>query len=129
MDNYHALGLGDATSVVTSVTVDTEEQSIVLSCLYNPQEASMPYTLRFRQCETIAWDTFGDTPDLQHVEAELIGLSLQTNEAQKKVAVITTDVFELSFCYGSLSLEKDSPSSSQPAPNYPFHSTAARERL
>ena len=126
--DYQALGLGDATSVVTAVTVDTDDQSILLSCLYNPQQAPMPYTLWFRQCENIAWDTFGDVPDLQHLEAELVGLSLRTNEAQK-LAVITTDVFELSFCYGSFSVQIASPSASQSAPNYPFHPTAARERF
>ena len=73
--DYQALGLGDAASVVTAVTVDTDDQSILLSCLYNPQQAPMSYTLWFRQCENIAWDTFGDVPDLQHLEAELVGLS------------------------------------------------------
>lgn len=128
MDDYQALGLGDAPSVVTAVTVDTDEQSILLSCLYNPQQALLPYTLWFRQCENIVGDTFGDVPDLQHLEAELVGLSLQTNNEQK-LAVITTDVFELTFCYGSFSLEKYSTSSPQSAPNYPFHPTAARERF
>jgi hypothetical protein len=126
--DYQALGLGDAASVVTAVTVDTDNHSILLSCLYNPQQAPLPYTLWFRQCENIAWDTFSDVIDLQHLEAELVGLSLRTNEAQK-LAVITTDVFELSFGYGSFSLQTSSPSSSQSAPNYPFHPTAARERF
>ncbi len=110
--SYQALGLGEAASVVTAVTVNTDEQSILLSCLYNPQEAPMPYTLGFRQCENIAWDTFGDVPDLQHLEAELVGLSLRTTEVQK-LAVITTDMFELSFCYGSFTLQTSSTSSSQ----------------
>jgi hypothetical protein len=108
--DYQALGLGEAASVVTAVTVDTDEQSILLSCLYNPQEAPVPYTLWFRQCENIAWDTFDDVPDLQHLDAELVGLSLRTNGTQKLV-VITTDVFELSFCYGSFSLQTPSTSS------------------
>ena len=114
MDDYQALGLGDAASVVTAVMVDPNDQSILLSCLCNPQQAPVPYTLWFRECENIVWDTFGDVPDLQHLEAELVGLSLRTNEAQK-LAVATTDVFEL--CYGSFSLETYSTSSSQSAPN------------
>ncbi len=128
MDDHHALGLGDATSVVTAVTMDADHQSIWLSCLYNPQEAPLPYTLEFRQCENIMWDTFGDMPDLQHLEAELVGLSLQPNETQK-FAVITTDVFELSFRYGSVSLQKYATSPSQSAPHYPLPPTAARERF
>lgn len=121
--DYQALGLGEAASVVTAVTVDPDTQSILLSCLYNPQEAPMPYTLWFRQCENIVWDTFGDVLDLQHLEAELVGFSLRTNEAQK-LAVITTDVFELSFCYGNFSLQTASPSTPQSAPHYPIHPTA-----
>ena len=102
--DYQALGLGEAASVVTAVTVDKDGQSIVLSCLYNPQEAPMPYTLLFKQCENIAWNACDDMPDLQQLDAELVGLSLRTNGAQK-LAVITTDMFELSFCYGSFSLQ------------------------
>lgn len=128
MDDYLALGLGDAASVIAAVAVNTDDQSILLSCLYSPQQAPVPYTLWFRQCENIVWDTFGDVPDLQHLEAELVGLSLQTDKEQKR-AVITTDVFELSFSYGSFSLETYATSSAQSAPNYPFHPTAARERL
>jgi hypothetical protein len=105
--DYQALGLGEAASVVTAVTVDTDEQSILLSCLYSPREDPVSYTLWFRQCENIAWNTFGDVPDLQHVDAELIGLSLRTNGDQK-LAVITTDVFELSFRYENFSLQTSS---------------------
>ena len=112
MDDYQTLGLGDATSVVTAVAMNTDDQSILLSCLYSPQQAPVPYTLGFKQCENIVWDTFGDIPDLQHVEAELVGLSLQTDEEQKR-AIITTDVFELSFCYGSFSLETYTTSSAR----------------
>jgi len=128
MDDYQALGLGEATSVVTAVTVDTNDQSVSLFCLYDPQQESRPYTLRFRQCEHIVWDTFGDVPDLQHLEAELVGLSLQTSEASKLV-IITTDMFELSFRSESFSVETYAPGSSQTAPHYPLHPTAARERL
>ena len=115
MDDYQALGLGDAASGVTAVAVNTDNQSILLSCLYSPRQAPVPYTVWFRQCENIVWDTFGDVPDLQHLAAELVGLSLQTDEEQKR-AVITTDAFELSFCYGSFSLDTYSTSSSQSAP-------------
>ena len=106
--DYQELGLGEATSVVTAVTVDKDEQSILLSCLYNPQEAPMSYTLWFKQCEQIVWNTFDAVLDLQYVEAELVGLSLQTTGTQKR-AVITTDMFELSFGYRSLSLQPALP--------------------
>ena len=49
--NYQALGLGAAASVVTAVTVDTDQHTIMISCLYDPQDTQMPYTLCFKQCE------------------------------------------------------------------------------
>ncbi len=118
--DYQTLGLGEAASVVLAVTVDAAAQSIALSCVYNPHVAPMPYTLWFGQCENIAWETFEDVPDLPHIEAELVGLSLRTNETQK-LATITTDMFELSFCYGSVSLQTSSTSPSQSMSHYPLH--------
>ena len=102
--NYHGLGLGEAASVVTAVIVDKDKHTIMISCLYDPQQAQMLYTLYFKQCECVAWQTFDEVLDLQQVDAELIGISLGTSGAQQR-AVLTTDVFELSFVYGSFSLQ------------------------
>ena len=102
--DYQALGLGEAASVVTAVTVDKDKHTIVISCLYDPQSAQMPYTLGFQQCEHIAWQPFDACLDLRQLDAELIGISLGTSDAQQ-LAVLTTDVFELSFVYGSFSLQ------------------------
>ena len=100
--DYQALGLGAAASVVTAVTVDKDQHTIMISCLYDPQDAQMPYTLCFKQCEHIARQTFKALPALQQLDAELIGVSLSPRGAQQ-MAVLTTDVFELSFVYGSFS--------------------------
>jgi hypothetical protein len=100
--DYQALGLGAAASVVTAVIVDKD--TIMIACLYDPQDTQMPYTLCFKQCEHIAWQTFNALPDLQQLDAELVGLSLGPSGAQQ-LAVLTTDVFELSFVYGSFSLQ------------------------
>jgi hypothetical protein len=102
--DYQALGLGEAASVVTAVTVDKDEHTIMVSCLYDPQDTQMPYTLCFKQCEHIVWQTCATCLDLQQLDAELIGLSLGTSSAQQQ-AVLTTDVFELSFVYGSFALQ------------------------
>ena len=108
--DYHVLGLGEAASVVTAVTVDTDERTIIVSCLYDPQDTQMPYTLCFKQCEHIAWQIFNALPDLQQLDAELIDISLRPRGAQQ-MAVLTTDVFELSFVYGSFSLQTPTSSS------------------
>jgi hypothetical protein len=102
--NYQTLGLGDAASVVTAVIVDKDSHTIMISCLYDPQDTQMPYTLYFKQCEHIVWQTFDASRDLQQLDAELIGISLGPRGAQQ-LAVLTTDVFELSFVYGSFSLQ------------------------
>src|SRR5215471_19708611 len=102
--NYQALGLGAAASVVTAVIVDKDKHTIMISCLYDPQDTQMPYTLCFKQCEYIAWQTFTALLDLQQLDAELIGISLGPRGVQQ-LAVLTTDVFELSFGYGSFSLQ------------------------
>ena len=51
--DYQALGLGEAASVVTAVTVDKDKHAMMISCLYDPQDVQMPYTLCFKQCEHI----------------------------------------------------------------------------
>ena len=102
--NYQTLGLGEAASVVTAVIVDKDKHTIMISCLYDPQDVQMPYTLCFKQCEQIAWQIFNELRDLQQLDAELIGILLETSGAQQQ-AVLTTDVFELSFVYGSFSLQ------------------------
>ena len=108
--DYQALGLGKAASVVTAVHVDNDKHTITISCLYDSQSTQMPYTLCFKQCEHIAWQTFNALPDLQQLDAELIGISLAPRDAQQR-AVLTTDVFELSFVYGSFSLQTPTSSS------------------
>ena len=62
--DYRALGLGDAASVVTGVAVDQDKQAIMISCLYDPQDTQMPYTLCCKQCEHIAWQTFNELQNL-----------------------------------------------------------------
>jgi hypothetical protein len=108
--DYQALGLGEAASVVTAVRVDNDKHTITISCLYDPQDIQMPYTLCFTQCEHIAWQTFTALPELQQLDAELIGISLDPRGAQQ-LAVLTTDVFELSFVYGSFSLQTSTSAS------------------
>jgi hypothetical protein len=109
--DYQALGLGEAASVVTAVTVDKDKHAIMISCLYDPQDVQMPYTLCFKQCEHIAWQIFNELRDLQQLDAELIGILLGPSGAQQ-LAVLTTDVFELSFVYGSFSLQTPTSASS-----------------
>ena len=79
--DYQALGLGAAASIITAVRVDKDKHTITISCLYDPQDTQMPYTLCFKQCEHIAWQTFNAFPNLQQLDAELIDISLGPRRA------------------------------------------------
>lgn len=108
--DYQALGLGDASSVITAVMITEDERTIMVSCLYDPQHAQMPYQLSFKQCREIAWDIFDEDVTPQHLEAELVGISLEKQGLQKRV-VLTTDMFELSFVYGHFVLKTEASTS------------------
>ena len=101
--DYQLLGLGEATSVVTAITVDQDDHTIVISGVHDPRGAQTPDKLGFKKCERIAWQTFDEARGLQHLDTELIGISLGSGGAQRH-GVLTTDAFELSFVYGSYSL-------------------------
>ena len=113
--DYQALGLGDASSVVTAVRIVEDERAIIISCLYNPQDAQKPYQLCFKKCAQIAWEPFDEGLDPHELDAELIGISVETHEPQKR-AVITTDAFELSFSYESFAVQTHTSTSHSSRP-------------
>src|SRR5438067_12879053 len=98
--NYQALGLGAAASVVTAVIVDKDKHTIMIACLYDPQDTQKPYTLCFKQCEHIAWQTFNALPDLRRLDAELIDISFSPRGSWQ-LAVLTIVWFEFSLVVGS----------------------------
>jgi hypothetical protein len=102
--DYYALGLGEAASVITAVSIDKDEHTIVIACLYDPQDTQMPYTLCFKQCQYIVWQPFETSLDLQRLDAELIDISFGMRGTQPQ-ACLTTDMFELSFVYENFFLQ------------------------
>ena len=115
--DYQGLGLGEASSVVTEVKIVEDEHAIIISCLYDPQDAQMPYRLCFNKCAHITWEPSDEGVDPHHLDAELIGISLETNASQK-LAVITTDAFELSFSYGSFAVQTHPSTSHSSRPEH-----------
>jgi hypothetical protein len=111
--DYHALGLGEAASVVTAVSIDKGEHTIIIACLYDPQDTQMPYTLCFKQCTHIVWQPFETSMDLHKLDAELIDISFGTNGTQQQ-ACLTTDMFELSFVYEGFFLQTPASASYSP---------------
>ena len=123
--DYRALGLGEAASVVTAVSIDKDEHTIIITCLYDPQDTQMPYTLCFKQCKHIMWQPFETFLDLQQLDAELIDISFGMRGTQPQ-ACLTTDMFELSFVYESFFLQ--TPASAAYSPRTSTASPACRRK-
>ena len=112
--DYQALGLGEAASVVTAVMIIKDEGTIIISCLYDPQDTQMPYRFCFNHCGHITWHPFDEGINPHQLDAELIGITLETNGPQR-LAVLTTDAFELSFSYEHFAVQP------QPSPSHSTH--------
>jgi hypothetical protein len=95
--DYAKLGLGKATSVITAIDVSDWGAQVTFSCLYDPRGTSKPYKLMFQGCTDVRLSML-DYQASEDGTAELIGFSLG-EDARRKPAVITTDIFEASITY------------------------------
>lgn len=102
-EDYHLLGLGGLTSLIANVKIDRWGNQISFECFYNPEMRS-PYVIVFQDCREINWEV-QSPEDIGELEADLIGIHLG-EDAHRKPAVITTDIFEVSIRYGSFYVEK-----------------------
>jgi hypothetical protein len=105
MPDYHLLGLGDSTSLITDVEMSLWGSELLFRCVYNPMGKRLPYKLIFQDCQDIRW-TVHDLEEVNEQEANLIGISLGENE-YRQPAVIHTDIFEVSILYRNINLDKD----------------------
>ena len=103
MSDYHLLGLGDFTSVVTEVQVRLWGSEVSIQCLYDPATCQ-PYSLLFTDCREIRWNVH-DSGAIRDSEANLIGFLLGQEDHQQP-AVITTDIFEIFILYGRFEIKR-----------------------
>ena len=103
-EDYHLLGLGGLTSLITNVKISIWGNKILFECVYNPDNR-LPYTIVFQDCREINWEVYVPE-EVGEVEADLIGIHLG-EDAHRKPAVITTNIFEISIMYGSFYVDKD----------------------
>jgi hypothetical protein len=103
--DYELLGLGPATSLVTSVAVDKWGSEVLISCLYDPLGSRRPYQLLFEDCHDVRWEVIRPE-DVKDLEANLIGFSIDL-QGHRHAAVIHTDIFELTILYGNFAVRKD----------------------
>lgn len=102
-DDYHLLGLGGLTSLITNIKVSLWGNEVLFECLYNP-EAPSPYVMVFKDCREMRWDVH-DPEEVQDTFADLIGFHLGEDN-HREPALIYTDIFEISLLYGSFTIHK-----------------------
>lgn len=102
--DYAKLGLGDATSLVTSVHVNNWGASVVFSCIYDPQGRHQPYRMVFMHCRDIQILSFDDKLS-DDATADLIGFVLGEGNNQRP-AIITTDICEILISYDHFQVER-----------------------
>ncbi|MGK7905564.1 MAG: hypothetical protein AB4352_29990 [Hormoscilla sp.] len=103
-EDYHSLGLGGLTSLITNVKISMWGNKILFECVYDPENRS-PYRIVFQDCREITWEVYVPE-EVGEAEVDLIGIHLG-EDAHRKPAVITTDIFEVSIMYGSFHVDKD----------------------
>ncbi|MBC6421518.1 MAG: hypothetical protein GDA43_09900 [Hormoscilla sp. SP5CHS1] len=101
-EDYHLLGLGGLTSLITNVQISMWGNKILFECVYDPEKRS-PYMIVFQDCREITWEVYVPE-EVGEAKADFIGIHLG-EDAHKKPAVITTDIFEVSIMYGSFYVE------------------------
>ena len=93
-EDYHLLGLGGLTSLITNVKISMWGNKILFECVYVPEKRS-PYRIVFQDYREITWEVYVPE-EVGEAEADLIGIHLG-EDAHRKPAVITTDIFEVSI--------------------------------
>lgn len=95
--DYHKLGLGSYTSIVTGVALSEWGRTLIIACMYNPGGEERPYAIIFQGCSHIGWEILADE-QTDGDSTELLGIDL--GDAQhRRPAQINTDTFELIVRY------------------------------
>lgn len=105
LEDLKPIGLGNLTSLVTSVQVSLWGNEILLECVYDPTYDRLPYKLAFLDCRDIQW-TVHSPEDIHDLEADLIDIQLG-QDAHRKAAIVFTDIFEIVILYGSFRVDKE----------------------
>jgi len=108
MSDYHLLGMGNIASCVTKVEIECWGNRVIVSCLLDRSTICKPFQLLFENVLDLHWE-IRDLDELEGNTTELLGFILGEGN-QRKPAIITTTVFELSIRYESLTVQTDSDS-------------------
>jgi hypothetical protein len=93
-EDYHKLGIGGITSLITDVRFSHWGSVVCLECVYDPHGTKLPYRIIFRGCCQVEWNVW-DSLNLLDAEADLIGIHLGVADYQEPALIHTDDIFEL----------------------------------
>jgi len=103
MEYLRPYDLGSFISLITNISLSCWGNKLTFECVYDPIDRK-PYKMIFTGCTNIQWDIYA--PDrVDDTEADLIDIQLIQN-GQPKKAIFCTDIFDLTFLYESLEIEK-----------------------
>lgn len=88
---------------MTKVETKLWGNELLFSCLYEPSGSRQPYQLVFSNVHDIRWCVH-DTNQLEVSVADFTGFIIG-EENHQKPAIVTTDVFEISVLYETLSIQ------------------------
>jgi hypothetical protein len=98
------LGLGPSTSLIKKIEILSWGKTVVIDCLYDPDDL-LAYQMVFYDCCEIKWKlTFPE--ESEELEADIIDVRIGEKDYIKP-AFFFTDIFELTICYGHLEIKKN----------------------
>lgn len=103
MEYLRPYDLGSFISLITNISLSSWGNKLTFECVYDPIDRK-PYKMIFTGCTNIKWDIHSPE-DVDNTEADLIDIQLKPNQESKE-ATFRTDIFEITFLYQSLEIEK-----------------------
>lgn len=103
MEYLRPYDLGSFISLITNIHLSLWGNKLTFECVYDPIDRK-PYKMIFIGCNSIRWDIY-NFDKVDDTEADLIDIQL-IQDAQQKKAIFCTDIFDITFVYESLEIEK-----------------------
>jgi len=103
MEDLSQYNLGNAVSLITNISLSSWGNTFTFECVYDPV-GRKPYKMIFTGCNNIQW-SIHELSLINDSEADVIDIQL-IQDTQLTKAIFFTDIFELSFLYESLEIEK-----------------------
>ena len=104
MEDLKQYNLESFVSLITNIHLSSWGNKLTFECVYDPA-IRKPYKMIFTGCTNIKWTIYA-FDKIDDTEADIIDIQL-IQDTQPRQAIFCTDIFELSFVYESLEIEKN----------------------